>query len=380
MDHTLKNPTKKVCHLTSAHRSGDARILYKECTSLSKKDYDVFLVAHGTSYKKNNVTVIGLGEKPTSRLKRMYSSTRSVYRAALKVDADIYHIHDPELLPYAYKLKKKGKTVIFDSHEDYLTAITEKTWIPVFLRKLVSLLFAAYEKKVISAIDGAIVCYHWTEDRYRKYNKNVSMILNFPILSDEEIPLPMYGSRNICFAGLISSLWCHKEIVMALDQLKSVTYELAGTMDEKYGKQIKELAGWQYVNYRGVLPYETVKSEVYLKSAIGMALLDYIALCKGTIGNLSNTKFFEYMQMGLPLICTDYKLWKEIIEEERCGICVNPHHVEEISNAITFLLDHPDQARIMGENGRKAVLNKYNWGTEEKKLYDLYRAIVIEGK
>lgn len=375
MKYILPNNKIKVCHLTSAHRSDDARILHKECTSLAKKDYEVFLIAHGSSYKKNNVTVIGLGERPTSRFKRMYFFTKQVYKKALEVDAEIYHIHDPELLRYAYKLKKKGKKVVFDSHEDYLSTITEKVWIPVFFRKIVLKLFSYYEKKIIGKIDGAIVCYHWTEDRYRKLNKNVEMILNFPILIDEDISLPRYGSRKISFAGGISKQWCHKEIIISIRNLECVEYELAGKMVGEYSEELQKLDGWQYVNYHGMLPFEDVKSKIYSNSTIGMALLDYIAQCKGTVGNLSNTKFFEYMQMGLPLICTDFKLWKEIIDEEQCGICVNPHNIDEITNAIKYLLDNPNQAKFMGMNGKKAIKNKYNWSSEEKKLYKFYNDI-----
>ena len=43
-----------------------------------------------------------------------------------------------------------------------------------------------YENKVISIIDGAIVCYHWTGERYSKINDNVEMILNFPLLGEEK--------------------------------------------------------------------------------------------------------------------------------------------------------------------------------------------------
>lgn len=81
------------------------------------------------------------------------------------------------------------------------------------------------------------------------------------------------------------------------------------------------------------------------------------------------------MQMGLPLVCTDFDLWREIIDEEKCGIYVNPHSVDEISDAIKYLLDNPDVAEEMGRNGQKAVTYKYNWGMEEKKLFSLYESI-----
>ena len=75
---------------------------------------------------------------------------------------------------------------------------------------------------------------------------------------------------------------------------------------------------------------------------------------------------------GLPVICTDFILWQKIIEDYQCGICVQPDNVDEIASAIQFLLDNPDVAKQMGENGRRAVAEKYNWGVEEKKLLKLY--------
>lgn len=374
MENNEKNKIK-VCHMTSAHKSDDTRIFHKECISLVQNGYEVYLVAHGDSYSKNGVTVVGLGDRPTKRLERMYYSTKRVYEKAKELDADIYHIHDPELLPYAYKLKKQGKKVIFDSHEDYLSIIPEKTWIPSFLRGIVFKVFKGYEKKVIGAIDAAVVCYHWTEDRYSEINKNVKLILNFPILEDENLLIEKKNIRKVSFAGGISRQWCHKETIEAIDSLKDVKYELAGKLSGEYGEELKSLKGWKNVNYHGVLPYEEVKNTVYANSSIGMALLDYIAQCKGTIGNLSNTKFFEYMQMGLPLVCTDFKLWKEIIDEEECGICVNPHDIAAIATAIKYLLDNPDIAYQMGQNGQRAVINKYNWSMEEKKLINLYKSI-----
>ena len=90
----------KVCHLTSAHDAEDVRIFHKECVSLARAGYQVCLVAHGESYEKNGVRIVGVGELPQSRLKRMTEGGKMVYEAALAVDADLYHFHDPELLPY----------------------------------------------------------------------------------------------------------------------------------------------------------------------------------------------------------------------------------------------------------------------------------------
>ena len=118
----------KVCHMTSAHDPEDIRIFHKECVSLAKNGYDVYLVERGDSYEKNGVHIVGVGTIPDSRLQRMTQGARRVYEAALALDCDIYHFHDPELLPYGVMLKKKGKKVIFDSHENTVEQIMEKEW------------------------------------------------------------------------------------------------------------------------------------------------------------------------------------------------------------------------------------------------------------
>jgi glycosyltransferase involved in cell wall biosynthesis len=81
------------------------------------------------------------------------------------------------------------------------------------------------------------------------------------------------------------------------------------------------------------------------------------------------------MLAGLPVICTDFILWKEVVEENNCGICVNPKNVNEIVDAIKYLSDNPSIAEQMGANGQKIVLEKYNWNHEEKKLLEVYRSL-----
>ncbi len=366
----------KVCHMTNVHRSDDTRIFHKQCVSLAKAGYEVYLVSNGRSYTDKGVKVIGIDEKANSRVKRMILIGKRIYETAVELNADIYHLHDPELLLFALKLKRKGKKVIFDSHEDYLFTIPKKKWIPRFLRPIVKKVYEAYEKYVVKRIDGVIVCYHWTEERLSKYNKNIKMILNYPIVeSNGKYPLIDFEKRSICFAGGITEQWCHKEILKAIGRLTDVTYELAGKLSGAYGMELQQMKEWSKVNYHGIIPLERVFTDVYARSCIGMALLDYIPQCRGSIGNLSNTKFFEYMSMGLPLICTDFILWKEIIDKYSCGICVNPHDIDSISRAIDYILNNPSVAKKMGENGRKAVINKYNWHTEETKLLELYSKI-----
>ncbi len=369
---------RKVCHITSAHGRYDVRIFHKECKSLVKKGYDVTLIVNDDNGNEivDGVNIVATNFKSKNRYERMVVSKKKIIEKALETEYDIYHLHDPDLLTIATKLKKRNKKVIFDSHEDYILTIKDKGWIPRFIRPVVKLFYKLYESYVLKKIDGAIVCYHWTRDRYNKYLSNVEMVLNFPIV-EENIKLPKlaFDKRAISFAGGISSQWCHKQIIMSLEKTDNVRYELAGKLVGEYQNELMELDGWRHVNYHGEIEYNKVFEDVYSNSSVGMVLLDYISQCKGNIGNLSNTKFFEYMYMGLPIICTDFILWKEIIDEENCGIYVNPHDIDKISEAVNYLINNSEVAMKMGNNGQLAVIRKYNWQTQESKLLKLYSKI-----
>ena len=81
------------------------------------------------------------------------------------------------------------------------------------------------------------------------------------------------------------------------------------------------------------------------------------------------------MAAGLPVVASDFPLWKGILEGAGCGYCVDPQNVEEVRAACEKLINNPDEAEAMGRRGRAAVLNRYSWNSEEKELLDLYRDI-----
>jgi glycosyltransferase involved in cell wall biosynthesis len=88
------------------------------------------------------------------------------------------------------------------------------------------------------------------------------------------------------------------------------------------------------------------------------------------------TKLFEYMSAGLPVIASNFPLWREIVERNNCGICVDPLSPAALAEAIRWLIQHPDAAREMGANGRRAVRTTYNWEPEGRKLTTLYRSLL----
>lgn len=365
---------KKVCHLTSAHKRYDGRIYMKECISLAKNGYEVTLIVNDDKEDEisENVNILSTKVNPKNRMERLIYSKKKLYKKAIEVDADIYHFHDPDLIPLGRILKRNNKIVIFDSHEDVPQQIKEKKWIPRHFRNIISILYARYEKKSAKRFDAIISVTPHVVERFSKINKNTVMITNYPI-TDKKSEIKRKPSKALCFAGGISEQWNHDKILSAIEPLEGVEYILAGNGNKEYINKLKNLPGWSKTTYQGVIRYSEVK-EIYSNSMAGLAL-NYSIQAKGQ-GTLGNTKLFEYMDAKLPVICSNYDLWKDIIEQYHCGICVDPNNIEEIRNAIQYIMNNPDMAKIMGENGRRAVLEKYNWETQEIILVDLYKELV----
>jgi len=364
---------KKVCHITSAHSRYDVRIFEKECKSLANHGYDVTLLVNDNMEDEiiDGVKIISTKFVPKNRIERFFNSKRLILKKALEVNADIYQIHDPDLFPLGNKLKRMNKTLIFDSHEDVPSQIMGKGWIPRTIRKFVSKAYEIYEKRSIKHYDGVISVTPHIVNRLCNINSNTVMITNYPIVDPKEEVI-RDPEKAICFAGGITEQWKHDRILMAIDQFDGIKYLLAGKVSNAYMDMLKQLPGWNKVEYIGKVPHSEVKF-IYSHSIAGMAL-NYSQQAK-EYGTLGNTKLFEFMAAKLPVICSDYKLWRAIIDENKCGICVDPNNVEEIVNAIEYLLNNPVEAKNMGENGRKAVIEKFNWKTQEEVLLDFYMKI-----
>jgi glycosyltransferase involved in cell wall biosynthesis len=365
---------KIICHVTSVHKVYDGRIFEKECRSLVKAGYEVHLVApNAVDHKKDGVIIHGVEVKKPGRIYRIFTFTNKIYRKALEIDAEIYHFHDPELLPLIRKLKKKGKIVIFDSHESVPEQIMSKEYIPILFRNLISKIYKLYEKKILKGVDAIITVTPHILDRLCKINPNTIQVTNYPIIS-ELTPDQSNPTNSICFAGTIDPLWMHENIIDSIKPTPDISYHLAGPINDSYLRLLTSRG--ENVKYFGKLPNSEVIKFIR-NSKIGMALYDYSPELGNNIGTLGNTKIFEYMWAGVPVICTDFLLWKNIFEERNCGICVNPRDVKAISGAIEFIMKNPKRAKVMALNGQQAVRTEYNWNSQEKILLKLYKELTF---
>ena len=175
----------RVAHLSSVHTRYDIRIFLKECCSLALHGFQTnFIVADGNGDELiNGVNIIDVG-KYSGRIKRMIYSTQKIYNAAKIINADIYHLHDPELIPIGLKLRKLGKTVIFDAHEDLPKQILTKPYLHKIVRKPLSQSIALYEKISLKKFTGIITSTSTIAEKFKLINKNVVNINNYPILNE----------------------------------------------------------------------------------------------------------------------------------------------------------------------------------------------------
>lgn len=368
----------EICHLTSVHSIDDVRIFTKECTSLAANGFDVTIIAcSDVAFEdvKNGVKRISLKVPVKNLLQRFIKRSKAVYKKAIEVDADIYHFHDPELLPLGLKLKNKGKKVIFDSHEFYGEQIKEKDYIPKPIRWLTSYIYMKYEEYVCKRIDATIqVCTLAGKNYFEKRAKKTIFIANTPIFKgDNKENIVSFETKES--AAYIGGLTFNRGItnIIKAAAIADVNLILGGIFfSNKYHAELKTLNEYSIVNYKGFLNDEQIQDILNICFA-GLSTLLHISQYHKI--DTFPTKVYNYMAAGIPVIISDTKYAKRIVEKYKIGICVNPTNIEEIANALIYLKNNKDVAKQMGANGRAAFEKTFNWQIEEKKIIELYRTL-----
>lgn len=364
----------KVVHLTSVHSRYDTRVFLKECCSLVQAGFDVSLIVADNrgDEQKDGVQIIDVGASQ-SRIKRILHTTQLIFKEANLLDADIYHFHDPELIPVGLKLKQCGKKVIFDAHEDVPKQLLNKPYLNGVARKLISWCFACYENFACRHLDAIVAATPSIREKYLSIHEKSIDVKNFPILGELSSQSNWKKKKKaVCYIGGISRNRGAIETVNALELTKTnASLLLAGrSIDSEATHAMQRSSGWDSVQDLGFLDREGIKN-VLSQSVAGLVTLHAMPNYLDSLP----IKMFEYMSAGIPVIASDFPLWRSIVESSNCGFCVDPLNIHAIAEKIDTLIDDLELAQELGENGRRAVHEKYNWDVEAKKLISLYKSL-----
>lgn len=355
------------------------RIFHKECVSAARAGYEVFIVAPvERPFEELGIKVLPAGIWK-NRLHRILVTVPRVLRQALGIKADIYHFHDPELLLIAPALRLTGARVIYDVHEDYETSIPTKQYLPGLLRNPLARA-AGHLEKIAARCCHIVVA----EKYYRERFAGATEVLNYPLTQDTESLLPGAGLEE--FDGHYDWLLYTGNVTTDRGALTHLNFLEANDRTAlayigKCRSPLAESIGAQ-ATARGIAP-QRIKF-IGIDSYVAPELINHYSNQGKWLAGVALfprsphyerkelTKFFEYMAAGLPVVASDFDAWKNIIEGNNCGVCVDPDDLVGISAAISSLQADPSLALTMGRNGAIAVSRKYNWPGEARKLTALY--------
>ncbi|WP_462159461.1 glycosyltransferase [Pseudoalteromonas sp. GB56] len=366
----------KITHITTVHNAFDNRIYYKECQWLAKKGLDVTLVAPGENEEfKGAVKVLPLGKKHKGLLGRLRMVMKA-YRTAVTTEADIYHIHDPELLILKPLFLLKRKCLVYDAHEAFHEQLLLKPSIPKAFRGASRLLAKLYERILIGK--GPVV---FAETDYKNnypYVDKFKFALNLPDVDTlTKLTKTDKGSSRIDI-GYVGSITYARGCLTVLEELVEIKkanselqlgYICIGPFNSPDIQGKLEALGAQldYFYAPGYMKFEDA-SNVIKDCHVGCAVLDR------TPNYISSypTKIFEYMALGIPFLVSDFPINRQIVEEEECGLLVEPESRESINKALLSLIQDNELRGKLGNNGKNNI-HKYSWEEQVNNIIAGYR-------
>lgn len=377
----------RVCMITTDHSNLDNRIFYKEALSLKNAGYDVWVIGKSNSNEHKRVREIEvIGLKKGLGLKANPILWTALAKEASKVDAAIYHCHEPESFLVALYLRIfKGKRIIYNIHEYYLDMMGQVR-LPLkiflaFMLFLVEPLFCRYTCAIITADEGI-------SRRYARFCDNVVSVFNFPTSdvfdrADLQMVRERYSGRFMVVyvggmtedRGILESI---KAVHLAsIDHPEIMLLLIGGFKSPEFKETCLEYIDrnklHDKVELLGHIPHDEVPKYI-LASDIGIALFHPT---KRLIKTSYPIKLFEYMICGKPVIVSDLPAMKKVIEEARCGLFVNPMDIDDVSRTIVYALEHPEELSAMSRRAKEAINTKYNWEKMGKVLVEVYRKICV---
>jgi glycosyltransferase involved in cell wall biosynthesis len=384
------NKEMKVCIVTSSNYETSPRVI-RMSMSLAKF-FDVEVVEFEGKRKTNFQGIINgikirkLGSPFWSKniILKLIVFLWRVFPTLLTTKTDVYHCAGFPSIIVGIPMKMFfGKKVIYDCYEHYPYQLTAPALKRTLRQSIIWNAMIGLEGVLAKLSDYVLVVPSFEDilvKRFRRYKKNAVLeIWNLPqikLLDKKQVVNKRTDVLTLLYVGGINE---DSGIFKLLDAMSLVVAEaprarvlLIGSLNQrdKLVKYIKQLHLENYVIISDPVPYSQVWN-IYSCADIGLVLY------QPTFWNLrskASEKLFENMLFSLPIVVSNFPGLREIVKACDCGILVDPTDVKEISRKILDLIRNPEKASILGSNGRRSVLMKYNWESEEHKVIEIYRS------
>lgn len=393
----MEKTRPKICFLADTHGLFDDRIYWKEAVSLRNHGFEVYYVL-ASELDEKGITTEGINYIRVKRKK--YLSNRylnfflkkiipgglyaNIYKQAASTGADVYHIHDLKINKIGKRLKKlkyKPK-IIYDVHEPNPENIIDyhKTrGIFTVLKKIYAAYIKNWEMNKARIYDQIITTEENLYGRFKQHlpGQKVDIIYNYTDLQKSRKVLE-YADKEFdaIYTGGITKLRGAFKILEAIKiacrtkpdiKVLFIGSYFPPELQQEMSEFLRQHQMEENVFLLESVPYTEI-TEFYNKSRIGLGIFLPIP----THRIILQIKIFEYMNFGLPIIGSNFGHIDQYINKDQVGISVDPENPQEISDALIYLLSHPEEYERFSKNGMEAIDRKYNWQFMEKRLIKIY--------
>lgn len=374
--------TKKTLCFFSASRYKDEVLTFRHDKALKAAGWNTVFLVNGDEPETviDGLRIVSTGHKQyKGYLKRIFVAPFQSYKALKKIDADIYQTWFLENMLVCMLLKIKGKKIVFQLREEHPYLYMQNEDKPLWFRKMVVSMAFVMMRFFLRRFDFVLA----TGDDEGEILKEIGVKKyriqgNFPFVNwDFKLSLEDYLKREnrIIYFGSIYGYSCQEYLLKAMEKTKSVKYLLAGRFrgNEAYQKLLMQYPKWKDVEFIDGFKIEEL-SDLMGRSTVSNVLRDFSKTHYHN-GNIGIIKIFESMEAGLPLICSDVPVYRKIWEEYKFGVLVDPKNPDQIAEAINYLVEHKEEAYKMGQEGRRAVIEKFNCDVISKEYVEIINSL-----